>query len=398
MPPRDQRDRTSFVALAMLIAAALACNQPSTVPPTVSGPTRPVAQTTVTPLVPISPTPGALPSTPTETPSGPGPGGCSLAAQFISDVTIPDNTVLAPGAAFVKTWRVKNNGTCNWEAGYQLVFAEGNQMGGPAGVDVNDTLPGATVDISVNLTAPVTPGTHTGKWRLRASNGAIFGGLTVVIVVPATPTPTSVVTPTPTPTLTTTGAVWQGFWETNCGSSNCGAMELTQSGNLVTGRYAINTSLTGAITGTVSGDRLSGTWSRSGTSGQFDWWMGGSGVKWRGNYDAINGWCGHRAGESDPVPCGVGTFQGDWIAVCAGCDGPVHVDQDGKDFAGTYANGTLEGTIDGIKADGTWHFPPNRGPFTWHLINSKQFNGNYNGVSNWCGYRSGSSQPLPCLK
>jgi len=402
MQIRDQCYRALFVAMAILVAASLACNQSSATQPTVPGPTRPVALVTVTPLVPISPTQAPSPPTPTETPpSGSGPGGCLLSAQYLADVTIPDNTVMTPGAAFVKTWRVKNNGACNWEAGYQLVFAEGNQMGGPAGMDVNSTPAGGSVDISVNLTAPTTPGTHVGKWRLRANNGAIFGGLTVVIVVPSTPTPTATsapITPSPTPTSTATSGLWNGHWETNCGSSNCGAMDLVQTGNIVTGRYAIDTSTPGTINATASDNRLSGEWSRSGSSGKFDWWLGGSGVKWRGNLGGIYSWCGHRAGESDPAPCGVGTFDGNWMAVCVGCDGAMQIVQDGKDFTGTYINGTVSGTIDGTTATGAWQAGPNRGPLTWYLINSKQFNGNYNGGSKWCGYKSGSSEPSPCLR
>ena len=34
-------------------------------------------------------------------------------AQFIADVTIPDGTHFTPGAAFKKTWRIRNIGTCS---------------------------------------------------------------------------------------------------------------------------------------------------------------------------------------------------------------------------------------------------------------------------------------------
>lgn len=402
MQTRNRHYRALFVGIAMLIAAALACNQ-ATVSPTTAPipPTQaPIAQVTVTPLVPGAPTTGPVPIPPSETPpSGSGPGGCLLSAQFVADVTIPDNTAIAPGAAFVKTWRVKNGGTCTWDTAYQLVFAEGNQMSGPAGVDVNNTPPGSTADISVNLKAPTSPGTHTGKWRLRASNGAIFGGLTVVIVVPATPTPTPVPpTDTPTPVSSGGSGPWNGHWESDCGSSNCGTMDLVQTGNTVTGRYAVDTSTPGTINATASGNRLSGEWSRSGSAGKFDWWMGGSGNRWRGNFGGIYGWCGHRAGDSNPTPCGVGTFDGDWTVVCESCDGAMHVNQDGKDFTGTYVNGTVDGTIDGTQATGTWHTSSSNGPFTWYLINSQQFNGNYGGTFKWCGYRSGSSAPSPCLR
>src|SRR5512135_3467629 len=46
-------------------------------------------------------------------------------AQFIADVTVPDGTRFSPGAAFTKTWRLKNVGTCTWSTSYTLVFSSG---------------------------------------------------------------------------------------------------------------------------------------------------------------------------------------------------------------------------------------------------------------------------------
>ncbi len=138
---------------------------------------------------------------PQVTATGVADGGCTLNAAFVADLTIPDGTVLNPKAAFVKTWRVKNSGTCDWTAGTQLVFADGDQMSGPVAVAVPATGAGGTADISVNLITPAAPGNYSGRWRLRSPDGTVFGGLTVVIVVPGTPT----ATPSPTPTATPTG-------------------------------------------------------------------------------------------------------------------------------------------------------------------------------------------------
>ncbi len=57
-------------------------------------------------------------ATPTRTP-GPAtvpPSSCDK-AQFVSDVTIPDGTVMSPGQKFTKTWSLKNVGTCAWVKG-----------------------------------------------------------------------------------------------------------------------------------------------------------------------------------------------------------------------------------------------------------------------------------------
>ena len=120
---------------------------------------------------------------------------CTYKATFLADVTIPDNTVIAPGASFIKTWRVRNDGTCPWGAGtplHQLTFVDGDQLGAPATVELSfpHLEQGGTVDISVSFVAPVKPGSYKSNWRLRDENGPQVGvgasdaPLYVQIVVP----------------------------------------------------------------------------------------------------------------------------------------------------------------------------------------------------------------------
>jgi hypothetical protein len=91
-----------------------------------------------------------------------------------------------PGQEFVKTWKVKNTGSCTWTRGYQVMWSYGdNRMGGQATALTGDVLPGDEVEISLALKAPLTPGTYSGYWILRNNNGFTFGQrLSVVIVVP----------------------------------------------------------------------------------------------------------------------------------------------------------------------------------------------------------------------
>jgi len=134
---------------------------------------------------------------------------------FVSDVTIPDNTNMKPGQKFTKTWRVRNNGTCAWEAGFKLNFIGGDAMGGATLTLDKAVSPGVETELSVPMTAPNTSGTHRSNWRMVTSAGANFGDEVYVIIVvggsAATTTPTatgiSVVntaTPTSTPTATAT--------------------------------------------------------------------------------------------------------------------------------------------------------------------------------------------------
>ena len=57
-------------------------------------------------------TPRPARTTPTATPR-PTPRPAPL-ASYVTDVTIPDNTVFAPDTPFTKTWRLKNSGSQHW--------------------------------------------------------------------------------------------------------------------------------------------------------------------------------------------------------------------------------------------------------------------------------------------
>ncbi|MEP0806113.1 MAG: hypothetical protein HRF47_11515, partial [Chloroflexota bacterium] len=97
-------------------------------------------------------------------------------AQFVTDVTVPDGAKFEPGAAFKKTWRLKNIGTCTWTTSYSLVFDSGAQMGAPASVKFPaEVKPGQTIDISVDMTAPATAGRYIGYWKFKNASGVLFG-------------------------------------------------------------------------------------------------------------------------------------------------------------------------------------------------------------------------------
>jgi uncharacterized protein YkwD len=105
---------------------------------------------------------------------------CEDQAVFIQDVTVPDGTFFDPGVKFTKTWQVKNSGTCTWN-GYSLVFAQGDIMNGPLTSPLPAAIPGDTIDIFLELTAPQRTGLQTGNWIFQNAAGERFG-----IGVPAT--------------------------------------------------------------------------------------------------------------------------------------------------------------------------------------------------------------------
>ncbi|MCC6500629.1 MAG: hypothetical protein IT313_10220 [Anaerolineales bacterium] len=134
---------------------------------------------------------------------------------LLRDETIPAGTVMQPQEAFTKTWKVENNGTCNWMLQYRLVFVGGNQMGSdPAGLG-KIIPPQKWTQLSLQFVAPKQPGAYTSSWRLATQNGDAFGSTLTVSIVVANPTntpqpPTNTAVPptateTPSPTATPTG-------------------------------------------------------------------------------------------------------------------------------------------------------------------------------------------------
>lgn len=102
--------------------------------------------------------------------------------RFISDVTVPDGTVVARGQAFSKTWRLRNCGTTNW-TGVAAVRVLGNY--GPPSFTVPAVAPGAVVDVTVPLSGPGTAGVNRAAYQLRNAAGeAVSDQFWVEVLVP----------------------------------------------------------------------------------------------------------------------------------------------------------------------------------------------------------------------
>src|SRR5215207_5835448 len=166
----------------------------------------PVTEETLAPL-PDDFTPTATSATqPTATatvgtPFPTNPPDCTNSAAFVADVTIPDNTNIAGATVFTKTWRIRNNGTCVWGPNYTLTHYSDEILGAPSSVPLNVTYPGQDSDVSVNLTAPNTTGTHRGNFVIKNPAGLIMkisddSRLWVIINVTVTTAATHPATPT----------------------------------------------------------------------------------------------------------------------------------------------------------------------------------------------------------
>ncbi|NJM41400.1 MAG: hypothetical protein HC853_11870 [Anaerolineae bacterium] len=121
--------------LALLVGLALlvACGDSPAATPTpelITAPTatEPTVAATQLPEPTAAPAPTNTPElAPTVAPSTSTTANCVNRAGNVRDATVPDDTPFKPGVTFVKTWRIKNVGTCTWGAGYTVVFSVGRQ-------------------------------------------------------------------------------------------------------------------------------------------------------------------------------------------------------------------------------------------------------------------------------
>lgn len=191
-------------------------------------PSSGVATASYTPLpIPVTPTFTPLPAV-TNTPAATATTNCNV-GQFVTDVTIPDGTVVTPGQAFTKKWRIKNIGSCAW-TGFSLVFDSGDSMGGSATKAISTVNPGQEIDLEINLTAPSTVGNYRGYWRINTNGGVLVPivngsqGKTFYVDIKVQNPSTATPSPTPTPTSTPVFAVTSVTF-TNTGG--CGAFTAT---------------------------------------------------------------------------------------------------------------------------------------------------------------------------
>lgn len=145
-------------------------------PPTRTLPTEtatPQALTIFTPAPDLQATEAAA-NTPAAPPLTPEPG-CTNDLAFVSDLTVPDGSVFAPGAAIDKRWQVENTGTCNWSAGYRLRLFTGEAMGAAPEQSIFPARAGTQAEIAILFTAPAEAGVYRSEWQAYGADGVPFG-------------------------------------------------------------------------------------------------------------------------------------------------------------------------------------------------------------------------------
>ncbi|KAG8833401.1 hypothetical protein FRC17_010727 [Serendipita sp. 399] len=105
----------------------------------------------------------------------------TLVASFIEDNNVPDGHVFPPGAEFIKSWKMKNEGALDWPAETVLAFVGGRRLASfpsaPNTYAVGQVKAGETIDVwAGDLKAPEEPGVYDSFWRLMDNSTGIFFG------------------------------------------------------------------------------------------------------------------------------------------------------------------------------------------------------------------------------
>jgi len=104
-------------------------------------------------------------------------------AKWVADVTVPDGTEMTPGQDFVKTWKIRNTGSCTWGTGYTVIYAFGEKMSGIAEPLNGAVAPNEEVEVSVRFKAPSNTGEFASTWRMANASNVPFGENIFVLIV-----------------------------------------------------------------------------------------------------------------------------------------------------------------------------------------------------------------------
>jgi len=243
-------------------------------------------------------------------------------AEFISDVTIPDGSMMTRDEVFLKIWRLKNTGDCVWPEDLVLEFAGGDVLGNtqaasfkphPHGVPLQDSMgerawadlilaevqPGETIDFPLMFQAPDAGGDYYSVWSLQSpALGAALLQVYVQIRVE------DIETPEPT--------IWGGEWrqlnlQTGSGLSS---LFLEEDNFQVRGYFYTPSGELYLLEGGLFdlGIRVEGTFGPPYHDGfPFTWQLADDGQSFQGFFQdqliSAGAWCGARSESNLPDPC-----------------------------------------------------------------------------------------------
>lgn len=154
-----------FISLVILGLGLTACKWSNSLPLSQT----PISSPSPSPEHPASLSTAILPPGPAPTPI------CTDNLAFISDLTIPDGTVVAPGDVLDKRWLVQNSGNCNWDTRYRLRRISGDAFGASNEQALFPARAGTQAILRIVFIAPQEAGEYISEWQAFDANGISFG-------------------------------------------------------------------------------------------------------------------------------------------------------------------------------------------------------------------------------
>ena len=100
---------------------------------------------------------------------------CADNLTFVSDLTIPDGTRVAPQSTMDKRWEVENSSSCNWNESYRVRLIAGPELGAQKEQSLYPARSGTRAAIRILFQAPVEPGPYRSAWQAFNPQGEPFG-------------------------------------------------------------------------------------------------------------------------------------------------------------------------------------------------------------------------------
>jgi hypothetical protein len=97
-------------------------------------------------------------------------------------LTVPDGSLIPPGASIDKQWLVTNSGTCDWDSSYRLRFVGGDPLGADAEQALYPARAGRQATLRILFTAPAAAGTYQSAWQAISPDGTAFGDAIYITV------------------------------------------------------------------------------------------------------------------------------------------------------------------------------------------------------------------------
>jgi hypothetical protein len=100
----------------------------------------------------------------------------SCTKAFSGSINLSEGQEFQAGETVQVVFMLINTGTCTWDSGYSLIQVGGDFSPSDTSLELTgDVIPGDSVQLSVEYTAPSQPGPYLSAWKMKDTDGGVFG-------------------------------------------------------------------------------------------------------------------------------------------------------------------------------------------------------------------------------